>query len=197
MNARAYLRILPMCLLGLAAFPVGSRGHKLAGAPKATDGKRVYTGTATGIGGELGHASYKFTLEITGETTSQDIQQYSQVLATKGPDEMLKTMGPNKLGTFTLEGFPGHELNFVQTRPEEKGRSITMLCERWIHTFDLPGAVKSKEYPFTYIELFINDNGKGDGSLVTAAKIEFKNNIADVTEFGSFPARLNDVQLQK
>lgn len=199
MRLRSLLKLLPVCLLILAGLlPAGSRAREAARiVKKAADGKQVYTGTAIGIGGKLGHLSIPFTLEIDGETPQEQVERYRQILETKGPADLLQAISGSKLGTFTLEGTPAHDLNFVQVRPQQKGRSITVLFERWIHVFELSNAGKLKDYPFTYIQLFVNDDGKAEGSLVTAAKINLNNDIADVQEFGSFPVHLENVQLRK
>ena len=196
MRFRSLLVMVPVCLLVLAGLlPAGLRASGTGFIySKAADGKQVYTGTAIGIGGQLGHVSIPFTLEIDGETPQDQVQRYRQTLETKGPAELLQAISGRKLGTFTLEGTPPHDLNFVQVRPQEKGHSITALSERWVHVFELSNATKLKDYPFTYIQLFINDDGKGEGSLVTAAKINLNDDIADVQEFGSFPAHLEGVQ---
>jgi hypothetical protein len=199
MKAKLLLTILlTASSVGLAGlFPVGSRAGVTSPGSYQSRGKEVYTGTAIGMGGQMGNVSIPFTLEIDGQTSDQEVQQYKQVLETKGGAELLQAMSKNKLGTFTFEGRPGHDVNFVQERPEEKGRSITVLFERLVRIFEVSKKTKSADYPFTCIELFVNESGKGDGSIVTAAKISLKTNIAAIDDFGSFPARLNGVQLRK
>jgi hypothetical protein len=199
MKATVLLTILlTACSVGLVGpLPVGSRAGETSPRTYQSSGKEVYTGTAIGMGGQLGNVSIPFRLEIDGQTSDQEVQQYKQILETKGGAELLRAMSKNKLGTFGFEGRPAHDVNFVQERPEEKGRSITVLFERLVRTFEVSKKTKSADYPFTCIELFINESGKGDGSMVTAAKISLKTNIASIDDFGAFPARLNGVQLRK
>ena len=65
--------------------------------------------------------------------------------------------------------------------------------------FELRYGTRSQDYPFTYIELFINDNGKGEGSLIGLAKVYFdkkNSNTLEIENFGTYPAKLMGVELR-
>jgi hypothetical protein len=188
-----------LCMTWAAAFPINSSAGRQA-KTEGINGKQVITGTAVGMGGDLGHVSMPFTLEITGLTSKEQADQFEQVLSSKGQGELLKAMSKSKLGTFAFEGQLGHDINFVQERRTESGISITVLFERWLHMFELRYGTRSEDYPFTYVEMVINNKGKGEGSMVTAAKITLdksKESLADLESFGAYPARLIGVELHK
>jgi hypothetical protein len=162
--------------------------------------KEVYTGTAVAIGGEFGGRSRTFTLELTGHTPDEEAQQDVQILQTQGQDALMKAIGKMKLGYFAFEGQVGRDLNFVQESETEDGRKITVLFERWLKMFEVRNGTRSEDYPFTYIELFINDHGKGEGSLIGAARVSMDKRhtgMLDVENFGTYPARLMGVELRK
>lgn len=97
------------------------------------------------------------------------------------------------------EGQVGRDLNFILETQTENGRKITILFERWLQMFELRYGTRSQDYPFAYLELFINDNGKGEGSLIGLAKVSFdkKNpNNLDIENFGTYPAKLMGVGLR-
>lgn len=164
-------------------------------------GKEVYTGTAVAIGGQLGGRSRSFTLEITGRTSDDEAQRDFQILRSDGQDDLMKAIGGKKLGTFAFTGQLGHDLNFVREEQTEEGdRKITILFERWLNFFEVRRGARSQDYPFTYIELYIDEKGKGEGSLIGLARVYFdkKNpNNLDVENFGTYPARLMGVRLHK
>ena len=69
-----------------------------------------------------------------------------------------------------------------------------------MNLYELRYGTRSQDYPFSYIEMFIDGNGKGEGTFIPAAKIYFdkKNgNQLDVENFGIYPARLTGVRLHK
>jgi hypothetical protein len=55
------------------------------------------------------------------------------------------------------------------------------------------------DYPFTYIEIFIEeDGGRGDGTLIPAARVRSRggNNI-EIENFGIYPARLTNIKVRR
>jgi hypothetical protein len=167
---------------------------------KTSSAKEIYTGTAVAIGGQFGGNSRSFTLEITGHTPDAQAQQDLQLLQTSGQDALMKAIGKDKLGFFSFDGQVGRDLNFVQETDTEDGRKIVVLFERWLKMFEVRNATRSEDYPFTYIELYIDDKGKGEGSLIGAAKVSMDKRhpgTLDVENFGTYPAKLMGVELRK
>ena len=162
--------------------------------------KEVYTGTAVAIGGGFGGNSRSFTLEITGHTPDAQAQQDFQILQTGGQDALMKAIGKDQLGFLAFEGQVGRDLNFVQETDTADGRKIVVLFERWLKMFEVRNGTRSEDYPFTYIELYIKDNGRGEGSMIGAAKVSMDKQhpgTLDVENFGTYPAKLMGVELRK
>lgn len=176
--------------LSLPVSTLAARDHPVA--------REEFTGTVIGVGGQLGGVSRPFTLSIDSYSSSSDATRAIEMLAEGGQDALLKSFQGKKLGTFSLGGQLGRDLNFVQeTRTADGGRRIIALFERWMNLFEVRSGSRSEDYPFTYIELILNSAGKGDGTFIPAAKIYFdkKNgNEIDIENFGIYPARLAGVQ---
>jgi len=161
--------------------------------------REVYTGTAVAIGGALGGASRGFTLEITSYTPPEEVQQDLETLRTQGQDGLYKAIEKKKLGNFAFTGDVGRDVNFVTQTDMEEGRKITILFERWLKFFELRRGTRSVDYPFTYVELFM-EGRKGEGSLIGAAKVYLDKkhpSTLDVENFGTYPARLMGVELRR
>ena len=200
MKTRSILEMLGIfcCIftisISVAPKSVGGENREKSQHPS----KEVYTGTVVAIGGQFGGASRPFTLEITGYTPSAEVQQGFERLRAGGQDDFLKSISNRKLGFFSLDGRLGRDLNFVQESETEKGRRITILFERWLRMFETQYGTRSRDYPFTYIELFIDHNGKGEGSIVGLAKVssDKKNpNTLDIENYGTYAAKLMGVEL--
>jgi len=162
--------------------------------------KEVYTGTVIGVGGTLGGVSRPFTLSIEGVSSNADANRPVAMLAEGGQDALMKELRGKRLGYFSMGAQLGRDLNFVQETPTaDGGRRLVVLFERWLNTFELRYGTRSEDYPFTYIELTVDRNGKGEGTLIPAARITFDKkhgNQIDVENFGIYPARLAGVQLR-
>jgi hypothetical protein len=193
--------LLAVC--GIVAVGMFMPSSSIQGENKDVQGhlpvKEVYTGNAVAIGGQFGGASRPFTLEVTGYTPDEEVQQDFQILRTQGQDDFMKAIRNKKLGFLAFDGQVGRDLNFILETQTENGRKITILFERWLQMFEVRYGTRSQDYPFTYVELFINDHGKGEGSLIGLAKVTFdkKNpNNLDIENFGTYPAKLMGVELR-
>jgi hypothetical protein len=194
-RTRLTLMMRTLVIAGLATSVFAQNPRKSVSFP----GKEVYTGTAVAIGGQFGGASRTFTLEISGHTPKEEAQREFEILRAQGQDAFLKAIKDKKLGFLAFEGQVGRDLNFVQERETENGRKITILFERWLKMFEVRYGTRSRDYPFAFIELFINDKGKGQGSLVGLARLSFdKENPDDleIENFGTYPAQLMGVELR-
>jgi hypothetical protein len=173
--------------------------------PATTSGQRnggetpiqeTFTGTIVGIGGALAGHAVPFTLTIKRTTSDQDVQRYVSVLSDKGQDGLMHEIKDQKLGTFSVTGQVGRDVNVARIHSDGTGRKITVLFERWLNLFELRYGTRSEDYPFTYAEIYMDDKGKGEGTLIPAARIRFEkdNQGVEIENFGIYPARLAEVR---
>jgi hypothetical protein len=52
---------------------------------------------------------------------------------------------------------------------------------------------RSMDYPFGFLEIILDAEGKGQGVLVVAAKIEFKDGKIEMESYGREPFRLTNM----
>src|SRR5207253_3958010 len=186
MRLRIFLPGLAIvCATALVLILPNARSH--ASANPSAPLREVYTGTVIGVGGQLGGVSRPFTLTIEGHTSDLEARRDVAILAEGRQDALLRALRDKRLGYFSLGGQLGRDLNFVQETPTANGgRRITVLFERWLNLYEVRYGTRSEDYPFTYIELLIDRAGKGEGSLIPAAKIYFDKqhgNQVDVENF--------------
>jgi hypothetical protein len=197
-SARALLSLF--VILGIAAsLAMPGVAAQNRDKPSHHSARESYTGTVVAIGGQFGGASRTFTLEITGHTPTEEGIRLFEILRTQGQDGFMKAITSKELGHFSVDGQVGRDLNFVQESQSPKGRKITIIFERWLRMFEVRNATRSRDYPFTYIELFVDDNGKGEGSLVGLAKLSADKqnpNTFDIENFGTYAAKLMGVELR-
>jgi len=198
MKTKFLVRVLAMFCIAAMGLALAPRSTEAEHKDHATT-KEVYTGSVVAVAGQFGGASRPFTLEVTGYTPNDEAQQEFEILRTQGQDDFMKAISHKKLGSFSLDGQVGRDLRFVQETRTEKGRRITIVFERWLRMFEVQYGTRSQDYPFTYIELFVNDDGKGEGSVVGLAKLSFdkKNpSTLDIENYGTYAAKLIGVELR-
>ena len=124
---------------------------------QARPSKEVFTGNVVGMGPGGNMVSRGFTLTIEGYTSDVDARKFAGILKSQGEDALLKAITKEKKGTFVLDGQIGHDINTVRVHQNPNGRTYTIVFERWLSFFEVRYGTRSEDYPFTYIELFVDE----------------------------------------
>ncbi len=171
--------------------------YALPAVAQSKSGKDVYRGNIFYFGGGR-NVTTDFTLTITSYTPEQEVQRLQEVLRSEGQDDFQKIVGKEKRGTIQVGTGLGLDLNAVWVTQSEGGRKLSALAERWVGFGELRRGGRSTDYPFSYIELFIEEDGGIEGTLFPAARVRGKSgNTIEVENFGIYPARLTNVKQRK
>ena len=171
----------------------------------AQGARQTYTGTVVsyGSGFNTRTSTNTFTLIINGETPDPEVNRLVGILQEDGQDRLLEAVRRNDLGNFAVGGRVGRTLNAVRIDEVDGRRRIRALFERWIRFGEIRGGYRSVDYPFGYIELFIDPRtGRGEGTLIEAAQIRWRRDrnsnqyVVEIENFATFPARLMGVNLR-
>jgi hypothetical protein len=95
-------------------------------------------------------------------------------------------------GRISIGNNVGVRANAVIVTPAaEGGTKLTVLYERNVGITELRYGTRSADYRFGYAEIFLDNRGRGQGTLIPAAKVRLEgDNTWVVEDFGEFPARL-------
>jgi hypothetical protein len=137
-------------------------------------------------------------LRINGYTTTDEAQQLQSALQSGGQDGLVKAMRKIEKGRLQINNRVGIPINAVITTATETGTKVTIIYERTVRFYELRYGTRSQDYPFGYMELFLNRNGTGEGTLIPAARIRILDNGTwEVENFGEFPARIMGVRARR
>ncbi len=187
-------KLVAVVILMSCAFGMVSVFPRICSA-QAKPSKEVFTGTVIGMGPGGNVVSRGFTLTIEGYTSNEEARKFARILKSKGEDALLKAIAKEKKGTFALDGQLSHDINTVRVHQTPAGRIYNIVFERWLTFFEARYGTRSQDYPFTYIELYIDETKGMGGTLLPAAKIRFnKQNVIEIENFGLYPARLAGVR---
>ena len=179
------LRVL-VCLLVLCGMVV------VASPLQRESGTERITGTFVSMSGRTSGRTRQFTLTINRYTPPNQVRELNEALANGGQDQLLKAMSKMDAGRVQIGTGVGVRANAVIVDPwNDGGRRITVLYERWLQIAELRYGTRSQDYPIGYAEIYLDRNGKGEGTLIPAARVRLKGgNTWEVEDFGTFPARL-------
>ena len=118
-------------------------------------------------------------------STAAEHLRIAQTLREKGPSAMLdelRNMRP--LGTIRTPDSPGHDLRYAhQTRADNGGRRIVLATDRPIEFWEAcQGPRPVDGSPFTVIQMYIDAEGRGTGTLSIATKIRAYDDISIALE---------------
>ena len=140
------------------------------------------------------------TVEITVDRWSlmSDREHLVTALQQKGPDELLKLLQKTKpVGRIRTPDSLGYELRYAQqiTLPEG-GRSIVIATDRPIGFWEATRQPRTFDYRFTVIQMNLDRDGKGSGTLSYATKIIAKNGMIELEDFATKPIMLNNIRAE-
>jgi hypothetical protein len=136
-----------------------------------------------------------FTLTINSHSSDSEVQGLLNALQSGGQDALKRALSNEKRGTIQIGNRIGRDVQAVWVSQTEEGRKISAISERWLGFGELRRGARSTDYPFTYIEIYAEDDGKGEGTLIPAARLRSKGgNNLEVENFGIYPARLTNIK---
>jgi hypothetical protein len=157
---------------------------------------RHITGTVVGIGGRSAGRSRPFTLLVNSYSSADDVERLNETLRRGGQDELLRTLSGMRAGRIQVGNNVGVTANAVIATPQaEGGTKLTVLYERAVNFYELRYGTRSQDYRFGYAEIYLDRDGRGEGTFIPAAKVRLRDgNTWEVEDFGVFPARLMGVR---
>lgn len=163
----------------------------------------TYTGTVVsyGSGVNVRTTTGTFTLNVDRHTTDERAQRLLGLLQEDNDDELLREVGRENVGSFSINGRIGPRVNVVRETMVNGQRRIFAVFNRWKQFGELRGGYRSLDYPFGVLEIYIDPRtGKGSGTYVAAAKVRWRKDKKsgqdqiEIENFATFPARLLGVQ---
>ncbi len=208
MKIKNHLLSLLICI---ALIPLCVQSSNVQGKSISAQFKEVYTGNMIYFDGTFGPSAglrrnsrsgsgvESFTLTINSYTSESEVTDMLSALKQGGQDGLIKALSKEKRGTLRIGTNLARDIQAVWITQTDEGHKISALAERWLGFGELRRGARSVDYPLTYIEIFIEeDGGKSEGSLIPAARVRSKgSNNLEIENFGIYPARLTNIKAGK
>ncbi|HEU0104999.1 MAG TPA: hypothetical protein VFT38_02430 [Vicinamibacteria bacterium] len=143
------------------------------------------------------------TLDVTIErwSTPAEAAKLRDMLAEKGADALLETLQKMpRAGSIQRTGRLGWDVHFAQQVVAADGsRRIVLATDRPMSFWEAANQPRSADYAFTLAEIRLGPDGKGEGKLVPAAKIDYdkESNTLEIENYNTEPTRLTEVVAEK
>jgi len=161
----------------------------------------VYSAVWAVVGGTAGGSTVSIDILVNRYNTDEEIMNYAALLADNGPDALRQTLEKEDLGQLSPVGRIGTPIAIARRLQKGDKTIVRVVTARYLSFVELRYSGRSVDYPYTFLELVLDKNGKGTGTAIGAAKIRFnkKKNTYEIESFqhGTAYNKLLNVQLMK
>lgn len=178
-----------------ASVSAGSRVTQVA----SNSQKEVFTALAVNVSnvGQTGATPIDIVIERWTGDAERD--RLMMVFKEDGPDRLLSALRETKrVGSIRTPDTLAYDLHYARQIPgEDGGRRIVLATDRPIGFWEAKNRPRTFDYPFTLIELQVDDKGEGVGKLSIATKITLNGNVLTLENFANQPVMLKNVHKRK
>jgi hypothetical protein len=142
-----------------------------------------------------------FELEIALEryTTDGERETMQTAFQKRGQEGLLAALQKApRIGIFRVPGNLSWEIRYAfHFMGRDNRKRIYLITDRNVSFAEAASRPRSMDYPFTVIELRVDDSGFGDGQVMVAAAVSFERNNLTIEEFLDRPITLTKVRRKK
>ena len=155
-------------LLGMmvSGYLLAATSQKEEGTPERFKAVNVQAKTAKA------NPATQLDILVEKYTTDNERQGYAKLLKEQGPDALRRTLEKVNVGQISVPGAVGVPIAVARIRETDGGRRIRLVTTRSMSFLQVRRG-DSSDYPYTVMDLYLDENAKGKGSVLTAVKIFF------------------------
>jgi hypothetical protein len=143
-------------------------------------------------------AAGNIELVIQRWSTDAERDRLMTVLLEKGPEKLLDALQDVKrVGYIRTPDSIGWDLRFARkTRMPDGGERVVVVTDRRIGFWEAVRQPRSIDYPFTVVELRVNNDGEGEGKMSLATKViaDKEHNSVTLENYDTQPVLLTQVR---
>lgn len=175
--------------------PVPSRISAESRPPR---GRETFTAFAVDLGGATRRTSTSHVkITIDRWSTDEERRRLVSAFTEGGEDDLLKSLRDLKpLGRISTPDSVGYDLRYAHQMPlASGGRRIIIATDRPMSYWESTQRPRSFDYPYTFIEMRIGADGKGQGKMTVATKVKvFGTDTIELENYDMTPVQLSGIR---
>lgn len=151
------------------------------------------------VNNNLGSGAGTVQIDVTRWSTPAERTALLNVLQKSGAEKLLDALQDTKpVGTIKTPDSLGYDLHYASQTPlPEGGRRIVLATDRPIGFWEATRRPRTIDYPFTVIQMEIDRNGEGKGTLSYATKIIRAGDTIVLENFATQPVMLTKIKSER
>jgi hypothetical protein len=145
-------------------------------------------------------ATAPVVIEITRKMTQQEADKMTSAFAAGGVAALRKALtGVAPTGSIQIGNGKPTPTRLTLERPSDRGRLLTIVTDTPLALLGagLPNAKPTQGFDFGIVDLTVDAQGSGSGTMSPAAKVTVKQGVFVVDEYSGELVRLTDVKRAK
>ena len=137
-------------------------------------------------------------IDVTRWSTAAERTTLLNVLKKDGAEKLLDALQDTRpVGTIKTPDSLGYDLHYAhETALPDGGRRIVIATDRPIGFWEATRQPRTIDYPFTVIQMEIDKNGKGKGTMSYATKIISARDTIVLENFANQPVMLTEIKAE-
>ncbi len=195
-----------MCVTTMSASMQGAARQPASSQPLA--GKLRLTAFAVDMSNIATGKTATVDFSINRWSTEAQRELLISTMIDKGQDTLLRELQrqpslgkmsfPAWQGPDPLNARLGWDIRYAHQMPlEDGGTRIVLALDRYIGFWEAANRPRTIDYPFTFIEIRLDRDGKGEGKMSIATRVNFdkKKHMIELETYASEPVRLQAVHV--
>jgi hypothetical protein len=171
----------------------------LAGGVAAAEefrGNIINIGSSTLSGGSTRGGTDHFRLRVDKYTSDEEMERVTTIFENEGPAAAVRALRQISAGSIRIGSRLGYTVGIIRwTDTEDGGAIIRAVTDRPLQFFEVRNNTRSLDHQFGYLEIRIDERGRGEGELIAAAEVELGDEgDVTLTTLGTQPFRLTRVR---
>lgn len=134
--------------------------------------------------------SQPFILSVDHYAGDAEVHHLTGLLAEKGPYSLRDELWKHSAGYLRIGGRIGYPVAAVLSQDTATGRKLTVVLNRPLSPFEVQYYTRSAMYPFSVLELDLDQHGEGQGKLIGVARMRMRGDTLEIQSLGVQPLRL-------
>ena len=190
------MRAMRWAVIGLAAVTMAL---PRAGLAQTKGGEEHFSAILTNISNVGRTGLTPVDIRITRWTSDDANVRLLKALRDEGQDAFLNELLDEKpVGYIKTPTSLAYDFFYARQAPlDGGGRRIMLITDRPMQIWERLQAAPSRDYPFTVVELRLDAEGKGSGTLAQLVQLRLSGDILGIENLATGPMKLSEVRKVK
>lgn len=148
------------------------------------------------VNDNLGAGAGRVIMRVTRWSSEAERGLLTRTLLKSGPDALLDVLQDLKpVGTIRTPDTLGYDLRYAHQEPgEDGGRRVVIATDRPVSFWEAANRPRVSDYPFTVIQMQLDKNGEGKGTMSYFTKIVARGDVIELENFTTAPIMLTEIR---